>query len=55
MLFTTQIFLFIFLPTCLGVYYLICCISRVGELNRIIEKTRLKDFVIIVFSLGFYM
>lgn len=55
MLFTTQIFIFIFLPACLGAYYLICGISRIGRLNKIIERTRLKDFVIIVFSLGFYM
>lgn len=55
MSFTTQIFLFIFFPVCLLCYY----IAEIMEKNRyvqwIVRKLRIKDIVLIVFSMGFYM
>ena len=55
MLFTTQIFIFVFFPLCLAAYYIICGLSRLGGCKKIVDRLRLKDLVIVAFSLGFYM
>ena len=53
--FTTQIFLFVFFPICLLPYIIIDRISAIKSISWIFEKLRVKDIIIIVFSLGFYM
>lgn len=55
MLFTTQIFIFIFFPLCLAAYYIICGLGRLGGYKKIVDRLRPKDLVIVAFSLGFYM
>lgn len=55
MVFSTQIFLFVFFPICLSIYYLICLLAKNRRIENVIEKSRLKDITIIIFSLGFYM
>ena len=53
--FTTQIFLFVFFLICLLPYIIIDRISAIKSISWIFEKLRVKDIIIIVFSLGFYM
>lgn len=55
MAFTTQIFLFIFFPICLGVYKFIELIEKNHRIKVCSEKLRVKDSILIIFSLGFYM
>lgn len=55
MVFTTQLFLFVFFPICLLSYFIIDRISSIRKLNGLFEKLRAKDIILIVFSLGFYM
>lgn len=55
MVFTTQIFLFVFFPICLLTYFLAHKISSIKKLRRLSEKLCIKEIVLIVFSLGFYM
>lgn len=55
MVFTTQIFLFVFFPVCLFVYVVIDLISRFNFIEKVLKKIRAKEIVIILFSLGFYM
>lgn len=53
--FTTQVFLFVFFPICLLSYIIVDRISLLKGAERFIQKLRLKDIVLIGFSLGFYM
>lgn len=48
--FTTQLFLFIFTPICLSLYYVVCILEKIKWIKRI----RLKDILLVVFSCGFY-
>lgn len=52
--FTTQIFLFLFFPLCIVVYYLIHIISTKGPLAKILTKVRAPEVVLILISLFFY-
>lgn len=55
MSFTTQIFLFIFFPVCLLCYYIAVIMERNRYVQWMTKKLRIKDIVLIVFSMGFYM
>lgn len=55
MLFTTQIFLFLFFPISLIVYLLCDLLSRIKIINKFIYKYRVKDLLLISFSFVFYM
>lgn len=55
MVFTSQIFIFAFLPLCLFAYILAKGLERSKCVGKIFSWMRSKDLVIIVFGLGFYM
>lgn len=55
MVFTSQIFLFVFFPACLLAYLLADRLSAVPKLGAVLRKLRLKELILIGFSLGFYM
>ncbi len=55
MIFTTQLFLFVFFPSCITLYMIVNALCRIKTLETYIERYRIKDLVIIFFSLGFYM
>ena len=55
MLFTTQIFLFLFFPISLLIYLFVELLSKVKYLNKIIYNCRIKDILLIIFSFIFYM
>ncbi len=54
MVFTTQIFLFVFFPLCMAAYMLVYGLERCQG-GRFLQKIRARDLILIVFSLGFYM
>ena len=55
MVFTTQIFLFIFLPICLAVYFLSMAAEKIGfGIGAFLKRIRLRDLTLIALSLGFY-
>ena len=54
MVFTTQIFLFIFFPLCVLIYFLADKSENLGRVGDFFVKIRLKDLVLIGFSFGFY-
>ena len=55
MSFPTQIFLFIFFPVCLLCYYIAVIMEKNRYVQWMTKKLRIKDIVLIVFSMGFYM
>ena len=55
MVFTTQIFLFVFFPACVLSYIAADRLSKIKKLASACGKIRLKDWILILFSLGFYM
>ena len=55
MAFTTQVFLFLFFPLCIIVYFIAKSISRFGGIGKFIKRLRILDWLLILFSLGFYM
>lgn len=55
MSFTTQIFLFIFFPVCFLCYYIVEIMERNRYVQGIARKLRIRDIVLIVFGMGFYM
>ncbi len=52
--FTTQIFIFVFLPLYLAAYYGALALERLGRFGRQLEKLGLHDWVLIAASLSFY-
>ena len=54
MVFTTQIFTFVFLPLSVIIYLLADRLSCIKALNGLFARLRVKDFILILFSLGFY-
>ena len=54
MAFTTQTFLFIFLPITLAAYYICLLFQRKGFLSNILTRIRATDIVLILFSALFY-
>lgn len=55
MSFTTQTFIFVFFPLCLGTYYLCEIMEKIQSFGSLIKKIRIKDIILICFSFGFYM
>lgn len=55
MIFTTQLFLFAFFPICLTLYVIVEAMCQFKTLGKYLEKYRIKDLIIIIFSLTFYM
>lgn len=55
MSFTTQTFLFVFFPICVICYYFAEAMEKEKHISLIIKKVRMKDIVLIIFSMGFYM
>lgn len=55
MVFTTQLFLFVFFPLCLSSYLLLDFLERRTGLAAFLAKYRLRDLLLILFSLAFYM
>lgn len=55
MVFTTQIFLFCFFPVCLLAYCVADQMERRGKPGSLLAKLRVRDCVLLVFSLVFYM
>lgn len=55
MSFTTQTFLFVFFPICIICYYITEALEKEKHIFLIIKKIRIKDIVLIIFSMGFYM
>lgn len=55
MSFTTQTFLFVFFPICLICYYITEALEKEKHISWALKKTRIKDTVLIIFSMGFYM
>ena len=51
MAFTSLIFFFIFFPVCILVYY---GIGFIGNKWKKIEEFRVKDIILVIFSIGFY-
>lgn len=54
MIFTSEVFLFLFLPVILALYFVTELLERNTFLYSLINKIRLKDLLIIIFSLIFY-
>ena len=54
MVFTTQIFTFIFLPICVLAYLIVDRLSALNKLSYVLNKIRARDIILILFSLGFY-
>lgn len=54
MLFTTQIFLFVFLPVCLAAYYLTLLLQRT-RLGSFLRRVRAADLVLVAAGCGFYL
>ena len=52
--FTTQIFAFIFMPVFFLAYFLCEMFERIGS-GSLVKKLRLKDWILIIFSIGFYV
>jgi len=55
MAFTTQIFIFIFFPLCMGVYYLALLLQKNGPLSGFLTKIRATDLVLIALGCVFYL
>ncbi len=55
MVFSTQIFLFIFFPICLVTYVIADKLESFSFFQVLIDKFRVKDMILILFSFGFYM
>lgn len=55
MIFSTQIFVFVFFPLCLAVYWGVQFLEKAPVLSGILKRIRAKDITLLVFSLGFYM
>ena len=55
MVFTTQIFIFLFFPLCLLAYLLADRVEKIGRFGAYLKKVRAKDMCLIAFSLVFYM
>ena len=53
--FTSQLFIFIFLPICLASYFTVEGMEKVVFFGRYIRKFRIKDLLLISFSLVFYL
>ena len=53
--FTTQAFLFLFFPVCTAAYLAVEWAGRIALLSGVLKRCRAGDWVLIVFSLGFYM
>ena len=54
MAFTTQIFIFMFLPICLIAYFFVYLFSKNFYFAKILTKIRALDFITILISSGFY-
>ncbi len=54
MVFTTQLFIFIFLPVCVLCYFSVDILSCFKKFNKVLIKIRAKDIIVIMFSLVFY-
>lgn len=52
--FTTQIFLFVFFPLCFSIYFLVFFLQRKGLLSQFLSKIRANDWVLLIFSMGFF-
>lgn len=55
MLFTTQVFLFVFLPICLAAYYFILFLQKRSKAGAFLQKIRAADLVLIAAGCGFYL
>lgn len=55
MVFTSQIFLFVFFPLCMIFFLIADGLERIKGMNDWIRKLRLKDLILIGFSFGFYL
>ena len=56
MVFTTQIFLFVFLPICILAYFIVDRVEHIGKgVGDFFKKIRVKDLTVIALSIGFYM
>ena len=53
--FTTQLFIFAFFPLCMITYYFVILVEKNSIFEKISEKIRIKDWILILFSTGFYM
>lgn len=52
--FTTQIFVFIFLPLSLAAYYGVLGLEKLGRFGQQLQKMHLRDWALIAAGLGFY-
>lgn len=55
MLFTTQVFLFVFLPICLAAYYFILFLQKRSKAGAFLQKIRAADLVLIAAGCSFYL
>ena len=55
MVFTSQIFVFAFFPLCLAAYLFVYWLESRGKFGTCLVKMRIKDIILICFSLAFYM
>lgn len=56
MVFTTQIFLFIFFPIMIFSYWVICLIENINKYTKyLLKRLRIKEIILIIFSMMFYM
>ena len=54
MAFTTQLFMFVFLPVFLLFYFITVMLEKTKSIGKFIEKIRIKDICLILFGLFFY-
>lgn len=54
MVFTSKAFIFLFMPLCAGIYYLLNSLEHCKKANTFCNRLRLKDWTLILFSLTFY-
>ncbi len=54
MVFTTQIFLFVFMPICLLCFIVTDCLYKLKAIGSFLRRLRIKELIIIAFSLVFY-
>lgn len=55
MVFTTQVFLFVFFPVCMIAYYMLGKLETCKHIGNFLSKIRSQDLALIALSLGFYM
>ena len=53
--FTTQIFVYIFMPFFFMAFFISDFLEKNNKLGIYIKKFRVKDLIIVVFSIGFYI